>query len=401
MATKLNDKIIAALIALFICFFLFIILKSTLLLAIILLALTVVLITFSEKKGWMEQAIKVMGKNRTICVLIFVIFIILLPFLVQGNNYTLHIMIMAGIFSIVALGLNFQIGGIGQINFATAAFYGTGAYTTAILTTKLGVSPWLGTLLAMGFAAVLGLIVGYPALKARGYYLSLVTMALQLMFTLLIVNINWIGGPNGVPSIPSYTIFGYSLHSPLHIFGLQLPYQVNYLYLVYSILALVVIFSSRIARSRIGIAWNAIDQDPVVAACQGVSLTKTQMLAFCLGAVFAGLAGGLYAHYTSFIGSENFDFSVSLIFICMVVLGGTDNVPGVVVGAIFLTMLDEKLRDFANLRLLMYALILIVMLILRPKGLLPKRIRLYPKKGIAGLEKNANANTAVDRGGSH
>jgi len=370
-------------------------------LAIILLALAVVMITFSERKGWMELAIKILEKNRAISALIFVLFILFLPFLAEGNNYTLHIMIMAGIFSIVALGLNFQIGGIGQINFATAAFYGIGAYTTAILSTKFGVSPWIGTLLALVSATLLGLIVGYPALKARGYYLSLVTMALQLMFTLLIVNIDWIGGPNGVPNIPSYEIFGYSLRSPLNLFGLQMPYQVNYLYLVYLLLALAIVFSSRIARSRIGIAWNAIDQDPVVASCQGVNLTSTQMLAFCLGAVFAGLAGGIYAHYTSFIGAENFDFSVSLIIICMVVLGGTDNVIGVVVGALFLTMLDEKLRDFANLRLLMYSLILIVILILRPKGLLPKRIRLYPKKGIPGLENNAKANSAVDRGGSH
>jgi branched-chain amino acid transport system permease protein len=397
MATRLNGKIIAALIALGICLLIYISLMSPLLVILIIVALLVALLTYCEKTGVMEKVLNLLGKNTILTSVIFGLFIFLLPIIVQGNNDLLHIMIIAGILSIVALGLNFQIGGIGQINFAPAVFYGVGAYTTAYLSVKFGLSPWLGTVAGICMATVAGVIIGLPALKARGYYLSLITIALQTIFTLMIINTPAIGGPNGIPGIPPYQIFGYSLHTSGELFGLRMPYQVNYLYLVYIVLALVIVGASRLFKSRYGIAWNAIDQDPVVAATQGVNLTKIQLLAFCLGAAFAGVGGALYAHYTGFISNENFDFSQSLILICMVILGGSDNVPGVITGALLLTMIDQKLLDYSNLRLLMYGIVLIVMLLVRAKGLLPKRVRRYDDRGISMSD--ADAELASEAGG--
>ncbi|MEW8986668.1 MAG: branched-chain amino acid ABC transporter permease, partial [Bacillus sp. (in: firmicutes)] len=282
-----------------------------------------------------------------------------------------------GIYSIIALGLNFQLGSAGMVNFAPAAFYGAGAYTSAILAVKYGVSPWIGMIFAIIMASLLGLIFGYPALKTRGYYLSLVTIAFQVIFTLMIINTDWVGGPNGIPGIPGYQLFGHSFRKPLEIFTLKLPYQTNYFYLVFLLVGLAAVVASRLYNSRIGLAWNVIEQDEIVAATQGINLTKIKLLAFSLGAAFAGVAGALYAHYISFIGNEDFDFSKSLVLICMVILGGMDNVLGVILGAIMLTMMDEKLRDFADYRMLMYAIILIIILLVRPQGLLPKRNRKY------------------------
>jgi branched-chain amino acid transport system permease protein len=397
MAARLNDKITAALVALGICLLIYISLMAPLLVILIIVALLVVLLTYCEKTGLIDTVLQLMGRNTTLTSVIFGLFIVLLPFLVKGNNDLLHIMIIAGIMGIVALGLNFQIGGIGQINFAPAVFYGVGAYTTAYLSVKLGVSPWLGTVAGICLATLTGVIIGLPALKARGYYLALVTIALQTIFTLMVINTPAIGGPNGIPGIPYYQIFGYSLHSRVEVFGLTLPYQVNYLYLVYILFALAIVAASRLFKSRYGIAWNAVDQDPVVAATQGINLTSIQLLSFCLGAAFAGMAGALYAHYTGFISNENFDFSQSLILICMVILGGSDNVPGVITGALLLTMIDQKLADYANYRLLMYGLVLIIILLVRSKGLLPKRVRIYGERDT-GMS-NGDAKLAAGAGG--
>ncbi|MDN5344058.1 MAG: hypothetical protein PWQ18_169 [Clostridia bacterium] len=396
MGNKIYRYSLAGLSTLGICMALYVCLSSALLVALIVIALAIVILSVGERKNVIDKVYRLIGDNKALNLGIIALFILLLPFLVQGNNYLLHIAIMAGIFSIVALGLNFQIGGIGQINFAPAAFYGMGAYTSAFLSVKMGLSPWLGTLCGLLMAIVLGVVVGFPALKARGYYLSLVTIALQIIFTLMIVNSPWIGGPNGIPGIPSYQIGGFSFRTPVALGGIQLPYQVNFLYLVYILLALFALAANRLYNSRVGLAWNAIEQDPIVAACQGINLTNTQLLAFCLGAAYAGIAGAIYGHYTSFIGVENFDFSQSLIFICMVILGGTDNVPGVVLGAVLLTMIDEKLRDFSGYRLLMYGIVLIIILIIRPKGLLPKRIRVYQQKDRSEY----SSHSAVVTGGS-
>lgn len=374
-----KNSLVTLVVSVLACLFLYFALVGSLTISLTVIALGVGLIVLTEYMGKVEAIHTAFGKHRSLGLAVVIVFVLALPFLLKGNNYLLHIVVMGGIYSIVALGLNFQTGSTGMVNFATAAFFGTGAYTSALLATKFDISPWLGTVSGLLMAAVLGLIFGIPALKTRGYYLSLVTIALQVIFTLMIINTSWLGGPNGVPGIPGYTIAGFSFKSSIVLFGMKLPYQVNYYYLVFGILGLAALIASRLYNSRVGLAWNAIEQDEIVAVTQGINQTKIKLLAFSLGAAFAGLAGALYGHYTSFIGVENFDFAISLIFICMVLLGGMDNVLGVVLGAMILTIVDEKLRDFADYRMLMYSLILITILLSRSQGLLPKRIRKYGK----------------------
>jgi len=376
---------LAALVSVIGCALLYIALEGSIIIALTVLVLALGLIVSGERTGKAELVYQAVTAHQRTCLAVVVLFVLGLPF-VLSNNYLLHVAVMGGIYSIVTLGLNFQVG-TGMVNFATAAFFGTGAYTSALLSVKFGLSPWLATVAGMFSAASLGIIFGFPALKTRGYYLSLITMSLQVIFTLMIINTSWLGGPNGIPGIPAYSIGGTSLRMPIEIFGTDLPYQANYLYLVFGLLGLSVFVAMRLHGSRTGLAWNAIEQDEIVAITQGINLTKSKLLAFALGAAFAGLAGGLYGHYTSFIGVEDFTFSKSLVFICMVLLGGLDNPLGVVLGAMMLTIVDEKLRDFADYRMLMYSVILIVILLARPQGLLPKRIRQYlAAKRVSGSE---------------
>ncbi len=370
-----KNSVLALLVSVVGCALLYIALEGSILVALAVLVLALGLMVVGERTGKVDLVCRSVSDHKRISLAVVSVFILILPFMIS-NNYLLHVAVMGGIYSIVTLGLNFQIG-TGMVNFATAAFFGTGAYTSALMATKFGLSPWLTTILGMVSAASLGILFGFPALKTRGYYLSLITMSLQVIFTLMIINTSWLGGPNGVPGVPAYSIGDVSLRMPLAIFGLDLPYQANYLYLVFILLGLTVFAALCLHNSRTGLAWNSIEQDEIVAITQGINLTKMKLLAFALGAAFAGLAGGLYGHYTSFIGVEDFTFSKSLVFICMVLLGGIDNPFGVVLGALMLTIVDEKLRDFADYRMLMYSLILIVILLLRPQGLLPKRIRQY------------------------
>ncbi|MFP4178444.1 MAG: branched-chain amino acid ABC transporter permease [Spirochaetaceae bacterium] len=349
-------------------------LAATLLVLLGLLAVIII----GEKRGYIEKAYELVQRDRKSTTIVFIISFILLPFVLKGNSYHLHILIMAGIYAIVALGLNFQIGSMGLVNFAPAAMFGAGAYTSAVLTVKFGMSAWIGLIGAVILTALLGIVFGFPALKTRGFYFSLVTIALQTIFTLMIVNIDWLGGPDGIPGIAPFTLFGHSLKQHMSVFGTRLPYQINYIFLTYILLFLLVIISRRLYLSRYGLAWNAIEVDEIVASTQGIDLTKLKLLSFSIGSVFAGIAGSIYAHYTSFIGAEDFDFNRSLILICMVLLGGKDNPIGVVLGAVLLTVIDENLRVFADYRMLMYAIILIVVLIVRSQGLLPKRNRKYP-----------------------
>ncbi len=344
---------------------------------IVLIGMTGILI-FGEKKGYVGSAYKLVEKSRRASMTTLVLCLILLPFVLKGNTYLLHIVVMAGIYAIVALGLNFQIGSMGQVNFAPAAMFGVGAYTSAMLSVRYGMSPWIGLAAAMVVTAGMGIVFGFPALKTRGFYFSLVTIALQTIFVLLVVNTDWLGGPNGIPGIPAFSLFGQSLKKSWSLLGVGIPYQINYIYLTFILLMVLIVVAKRLYTSRIGLAWNAIDEDEIVAATQGINLTKVKLLSFSIGSVFAGIAGSIYAHYTSFIGTEDFDFNKSLIFICMVLLGGMDNPVGVTIGAVILTVIDEKLRIYADYRMLMYSIILIVVLVVRSQGLLPKRNRKYP-----------------------
>ncbi len=342
-----------------------------------IVVLVIVGLVYMERKGLINKTFSLFIAYKKTALISAFICLLAIPILLSTFRYESHIAVMAIVYACVCLGLNFQMGSTDMVNFAPAAFMGIGAYSMAVATVKLSVSPWLGLLMAIVLCAFAGLLVGLPTLRTKSYYLSLVTMALQLAFTQLIRNISFLGGPNGISGVTAFNIGPFSLYDNYTIFGVELVPHFFYLIFCSIILVLLVYIAQRIYISRYGLALNNIAQDEIAAKCLGVDITKNKLFAFVIGAVFCGIGGALYASLVSFVGPNDFTFARSLVFICMVILGGMDNPIGVVVGAFLLTVITEKLRDFADYAQLIYGLLLVVVLIVRPSGLIPKRVRNY------------------------
>lgn len=346
-------------------------------LSMILVVLVFMGLLQADRKKVMKEIFDYCMKYRKAWIISFLIMVVILPLVLSGNAYHIHILIMASIYAMLALGLNFQMGSTNMVNFAMAVFFGTGAYSSALLAVKMGINPWISSLAGVVLALGIGYLIGIPTLKTRGYYLSLITLAMQTIFNQIIINTDALGGPNGVAGVPAYTILGYSFRKPIRIIGLKLPYGLNYYYLAVALVIIMAVIAVRLRNSRYGLGWNAIGEDESSAICQGINIPRFKLLSFCFGAAFAGAAGAIYGHYISFIGPQDFDFMKSLIIICMVILGGMDSVPGVMAGAVFLTLIDEKLREFSDVRMALYAAILLVTLLTRPEGMIPKITRDY------------------------
>lgn len=305
------------------------------------------------------------------------IFIFALPFILHDSPYLIHLLFLAGLFAVLAIGLDFQVGSTHLVNFATAADYGVGAYTAALLAVHFSWSFWIILPLSGLAAALFGFLLGLPTMKTKTYYLSLVTIAVGLIIYLLLNNLSWTGGPDGIAGIPYPTIGGFSLGDSLRIFGMEMPFQANFYYLVLVILFFEFVVARRLYHSKIGLAWNAIRDDEIAAACQGIDVTGSKITAFYTNAFFDGLAGAVYAFNVGFISPENFGFMLSVIVVTMVIIGGMGNVTGVIFGAVILTLIPEKFQVVQSYRLWLFALIIIIMLLARPKGLFPQKTRQY------------------------
>jgi branched-chain amino acid transport system permease protein len=334
-------------------------------------------------KKWekLNQAMVGLFKEmKVLAMVVFVLMVLLLPFVFQKSPYLIHICVMAGLYAILALGLNFQLGSTNVVNFATAASYGIGAYTSALLAVHFHVPFWIGIFIAGSVASLFGLLLGIPCMKTKDYYLSLVTIAFGLIIYILLINFSWTGGPNGIPNIPPPSILGHSFREPINLFGFNVPFQSNYFYLIFVFVIGALFVAYRLHHSRVGLTWNAIREDEIAARCQGIDVTWYKILAFCIDAFFGGVTGTVYAHYIGFISPENFAFIVSVVVVTMVILGGMDNVFGVIIGAVLLTILPEKFRAFEDFRLLVYGVIVVAMLMFRPQGIFPQKLRVYQKE---------------------
>lgn len=354
-----------------------IILISDYVISLPVLIVVIAALLYMEKKGFINRIFSSYLKNKKVALFSTFILLLIMPIIISGNRYTVHIAVLICIYGMVALGLNFQMGSTDMTNFAAAVFFGIGAYTTAIVTTHYGMSAWVGLIMGTVISVVFGLIIGAPTLGTKGYYLSLVTIALQLIFTMMLVNIKFVGAANGMAGLPGFSLGSYHFNTAINLFGMKLPSQVSYLYLALIFLVICTYIAMRVNISRFGLGLNNIAQDEIAANCLGINITRQKLFAFCMGAAFSGVAGAIYGQYMTFVGPDGYNFAKSLIIICMVILGGMDNPIGVLVGAFILTTVTEKLRDFADYQMLIYGLILIIVLIARPTGLIPKRVRNY------------------------
>lgn len=324
-------------------------------------------------------------RHRRVALGILTVLLVAFPFLQRENPYWIQVAVMSGLFVIMALGLNVMVGNAGLVCLGYAAFYAIGAYTSGLLTLKHDVSFWLALPLAGLLAMAFGFLLGLPALRVRGHYLALVTIAFGLVVQQLLINLEGLtGGTNGVINIPSPQIGSFSLGRPLDLGFITLPFQANFYFLVLILAGLTLFMVYRVSPSLVGLSWNAIREDQLAAQCYGIDLTKNKLWAFAFGAFFGGIAGAVYANMVGFISPENFTYTHSILVLSMILLGGIDSIPGVILGAILLTVIPEKFRAFEDWRMMFYGFIIVLMLLFKPDGLLPARTRKYTSATPAG-----------------
>lgn len=301
--------------------------------------------------------------------------LVVVPYLLERTSfaYLIRLFGIAGLYTLLALGLNLVIGFVGLLDLGFMAFYAIGAYTAAILAIH-GV-PFIGCVAAsVVLAALLRMVIGFPALRLRGDYLAIVTLGFGEVVRLILTNWDRLtNGPKGLPRV------GEAM-PPASILGWQLTTNLDYYYLILVCVLCGVWVCYRLNLSRIGRAWIAIREDEIAAELMGVEVTAQKLVAFGVSAMFAGLAGAIFAHWENFVTPESFTFWESVLLVCAVVLGGMGSVIGVVLGAICIVVIPEILRDllgasFANTRYLLFGMSLILMAIYRPQGLWPSRRR--------------------------
>jgi branched-chain amino acid transport system permease protein len=299
------------------------------------------------------------------------VLLLLPPFLLVKNAYWLFVIINALIFIIACLGLNLQLGSTGMMNLAGAAFMAFGAYTAGLLSLNAGWPSWATLLAGAIVTGLFSILLFIPVLKTRGHYLALVTIAFQFMVVILVENMEFTGGPQGLKNIPFLNFLGYSFNNPIKLGFITLHKYANYYYLALALAFIVALICYRIYHSWVGVAAATIRDDEVAARTNGVRINYWKLVIFVLGNCFIGLSGAYFAHLIGFISPPNFVFDRSLVMVSIVILGGMDNVFGIVVAAILLITLPEKLRVIQEYRFLIYGLLLVIMLIFKPKGLLP------------------------------
>lgn len=311
------------------------------------------------------------GSHRTIKWIGAVILLLLPPFLLIKSPYWLFVIINALIFVIACLGLNLQLGSTGMMNLAGAAFMAFGAYTAGLFALNAGWPSWATLLAGMVVTGVFSLLLFIPVLKTKGHYLALVTIAFQFMVVILAENMEFTGGPQGLKNIPFLTFFGYSFNDAINLGLITLHKYANYYYLALALAFVVALICSRLHHSWVGVTVATIRDDEVAAQTNGVRINYWKLIIFVIGNCFIGLSGAFFAHLIGFISPPNFVFDRSLVMVSIVILGGMDNIYGIILGAILLITLPEKLRVIQEYRYLIYGLLLVVMLIFKPKGLIP------------------------------
>ena len=362
-----------------VAFFLWIFLKAnhSAIVSALLVALGVGFWLMERHPTWEKVVAASFHRARSVAFGVGMLVALAYPFAFGQNTYHMHLLVTCLLYSVLAIALNFQLGSANIPNFATGATYGIGAYSSALLALNFDWSFWATLPVAAAAATVFGFLIGLPSMRTRDSYLALVTIAFGVIIHQLLNNFEWTGGAQGLIGIPAPILFGHSFAQPLQVFGLVLPSQANFYYLSLVLLLLALVVAHRLHNSHIGLAWNAIRADEVAARSVGINVVWYKVLAFAVDAFLAAFAGVVYAFYIGYIAPDNFTFLVSVTLMTMVIVGGLDNIIGVIIGTFLLTLMPEKLRAFSDYRLLFYGVIVILFLTIRPQGLFPQRMRTY------------------------
>jgi branched-chain amino acid transport system permease protein len=308
------------------------------------------------------------SKNPRVLFLAIMVLAVLLPWIPMGpsSSYLLRVLTTAVLYMILALGLNIVPGFTGLLDLGYVGFYGIGAYTSGLLAIHYDLSLWVILPLAAANGALWGVLLGAPTLRLTGDYFAIVTFGFSELVVLFLRNELWLTrGPMGLPGIPPPAIFGYTLNQ-----GWQ------YFYLALFLLLVVLVVVVRLENSRLGRAWFAIREDEIAAQCCGISLIRYKVMAFAASAAIGAMGGAFYAKWFRFIHPDMFKFWESILILCLIVFGGMGSIAGTMLGALILIPLSEILRavlpqGMFNARYLIYGLLLVIMMRLRPEGLIP------------------------------
>ena len=273
------------------------------------------------------------------------------------SAYYITILITVAVYALLAHSLNIITGRAGQISLGHAAFFGIGAYTAGMLCSKAGIPFWIDVPLAALAAGLVGALLGIPCLRVRDDFLAITTMGINFVVEAVFLYIPFFGGAMGVGGINLPGWFGREMS------------KTEYLFLILVVLGLVYLLDFLLSRSWIGLAWDSIREDETAAEAMGVDVVRFKVMAFVLGSALAGLAGGFYAHFLTFIMPQNFGFGQSIVILCMVVFGGIGTRWGPLLGAVILGILPEVSRPIMEYRTLVYGVLLLLMMRFQPNGL--------------------------------
>ncbi len=326
---------------------------------------------------------------------VLVVFAIVLPWLPFANRYIVDIATLVLTYIMLGWGLNIVVGLAGLLDLGYVAFYAIGAYSFALFALNLDWGFWACLPLAGGFAALFGILLGFPVLRLRGDYLAIVTLAFGEMIRVILLNWYQVTkGPDGLSGIPRPSFFGlpFTRRPPEGVesfhtfFGLEYASMQRIVFLYYVILALALItnlFTLRIRKLPVGRAWEALREDEIACRSLGINPTNTKLTAFAIGAMFGGFAGSFFATRQGFISPESFSFIESAVILAIVVLGGMGSQIGVVIASVVLIGGTELLRELEEYRMLAFGAAMVAIMVWRPRGLLAHReptIRLHPER---------------------
>ena len=361
----------------------------------------------SARPGFSDRVRNLPKPVKIILWVIFAIFLFLLPLLnipllTTPDSDFGGVLFTVATYVLVALGLNIVVGYAGLLDLGYVGFYAIGAYAVGVLGSLHASWPWLWTVpVAIVAALVSGILLGAPTLRVRGDYLAIVTLGFGEIVRLTLVNSQWLNGAQGIsdiprpPSIELFKLPSLDWSSGVPVVDLDntttflkfgIVDFIPYYWLALGVIGLVLVFDILVKNSRVGRAWEATREDEDVAELMGVPTFRFKLLAFALGACIGGLSGALFAGKSGFINPQSFELLLSILFIAAVVIGGAGNRWGVILGAIVVSYFPERFREFADFRVLVFGLALMLLAIFRPQGLLPPRRTVRAKLADEKLE---------------
>ena len=350
---------------------------------VLVVGLAVLAMLVSRRKNLIERAQETCLQKPKFSISVFFVAAVVIIFALRSEHFALLMLTTVLLYITVCFGLTAQFGFVGLVNFAGIAFFGIGAYTTAVLYQYAAIPDFLIIVASGLVAAVIGSILILPILRTKGHYAALITIAFGVLFrTFLEVN-DTLGGPQGL-KVDGISVFGLSFNENINLGMLG----TGSFYVTYAILALVLclaafVFIRRMENSWVGLNMDMVRHDEIAAASFGIHPPSWKILAFTLGNFFAGLAGSIYASMSGFIAPASFNFADSLVLVSIVLLGGLGNVFSVIPAAFLVVVLPEKLQLIQEYRLLIFGIVVILILRFKPSGIMPRGTRrYYPSLGV-------------------